>query len=186
MLDRHIARAGAPPRQTAADGGYASRANLAAAKARGIADVAFHKKCGIAITEMVKSPWVYRRLRNFRAGIEGGDLLLQARVWRRPLHLARTGPLQGLHLVRRGGAQSGAVRPAQTGLAAPDCKPVKNRQIRSPSTARLPIPVQVVATIARNAPVAIALISFRRCYTDAKIRLCGRALAKFINKTRRD
>ena len=46
----------APPRQTAADGGYASRANLAAAKARGVADVAFHKKCGIAITEMVKSP----------------------------------------------------------------------------------------------------------------------------------
>ena len=46
------------------------RANLAAAKARGVADVAFHKKCGIAITEMVKSPWVYRRLRNFRAGIE--------------------------------------------------------------------------------------------------------------------
>jgi len=25
MLDRHIARAGTPPRQTAADGGYASR-----------------------------------------------------------------------------------------------------------------------------------------------------------------
>jgi transposase, IS5 family len=70
MLDRHIARTGAAPRQTAADGGYASRANLAAAKSRGVADVAFHKKCGIAITEMVKSPWVYRRLRNFRAGIE--------------------------------------------------------------------------------------------------------------------
>ena len=56
MLDRHIARSGAPPRQTAADGAYASRANLAAAKARGVTDVAFHKKCGIAITEMVKSP----------------------------------------------------------------------------------------------------------------------------------
>jgi transposase, IS5 family len=70
MLDRHIARTGGPPRQTAADGGYASRANLAAAKHRGVTDVAFHKKCGIAITEMVKSPWVYRRLRNFRAGIE--------------------------------------------------------------------------------------------------------------------
>jgi len=28
----------------------------------------------------------------------GGDLLLQARIWRRSLHLARTGPLQGLHL----------------------------------------------------------------------------------------
>jgi transposase, IS5 family len=70
MLDRHIARTGTPPRQTAADGGFASRANLTAAKARGVADVAFHKKCGIAITEMVKSPWVYRHLRNFRAGIE--------------------------------------------------------------------------------------------------------------------
>jgi transposase, IS5 family len=70
MLDRHIARTGAPPRQTAADGGYASRANLAAAKHRGVADVAFHKKCGIAIADMVKSPSVYRRLRNFRAGIE--------------------------------------------------------------------------------------------------------------------
>ena len=34
MLDRQIARTGAPPRQTAADGGYASRANLATAKAR--------------------------------------------------------------------------------------------------------------------------------------------------------
>jgi transposase, IS5 family len=72
MLDRHIARAGAPPRQTAADGGYASRANLAAAKTRGVADVAFHKKCGIAVADMAKSPWVYRRLRNFRAGIEAG------------------------------------------------------------------------------------------------------------------
>ena len=40
MLDRHIARTGAPPRQTAADGGYASRANLAAAKAR---DASGHK-----------------------------------------------------------------------------------------------------------------------------------------------
>ena len=72
MLDRHIARTGAPPRQTAADGGYASRANLAAAKTRGVTDVAFHKKCGIGVTDMVKSPWVYRRLRSFRAGIEAG------------------------------------------------------------------------------------------------------------------
>ena len=72
MLDRHIARSGKAPRQAAADGGYASRANLTAAKARGVADVAFHKKCGIAVADMVKSPWVYRRLRNFRAGIEAG------------------------------------------------------------------------------------------------------------------
>jgi IS5 family transposase len=72
MLDRQIARRGAAPRQTAADGGYASRDNLKQAKARGVEDVAFHKKCGIAVAEMVKSAWVYRRLRNFRAGIEAG------------------------------------------------------------------------------------------------------------------
>src|SRR5262249_8652352 len=70
MLAPPLARPGAAPRKPAADGGYASRANLAAAKDRGVIDVAFHKKCGIAVADMVKSPWVYRRLRNFRAGIE--------------------------------------------------------------------------------------------------------------------
>ena len=70
MLDRHIALYGSPPRQAAADGGYATRDNLDQAKARGVADVAFHKKRGLAIEDMVKSRWVYRRLRNFRAGIE--------------------------------------------------------------------------------------------------------------------
>ena len=34
-------------------------------------DAAFHKQCGLEITEMVKSAWVFKRLRNFRAGIEG-------------------------------------------------------------------------------------------------------------------
>ena len=77
MLDRQIARRGAPPRQTAADGGYASRDNLKQAKARGVQDVAFHKKCGIAVADMVKSQWVYRRLRNFRAGIEAGISVLK-------------------------------------------------------------------------------------------------------------
>jgi len=72
MLDRHIARCGAPPRQMAADGGYASRDNLDAAKARGVSDIAFHKKRGLAVADMTKSAWVYRKLRNFRAGIEAG------------------------------------------------------------------------------------------------------------------
>ena len=52
--------------------GFASRDNLAAAKALGVRDMAFHKKRGLAIEEMVKSRWVYRKLRNFRAGIEAG------------------------------------------------------------------------------------------------------------------
>ena len=72
MLDRHIAIYGSAPRQAAADGAYATRDNLDQAKARGVADVAFHKKRGLTIEEMVRSHWVYRRLRNFRAGIEAG------------------------------------------------------------------------------------------------------------------
>jgi IS5 family transposase len=72
MLDRHISQYGKAPRQMAADGGYASLANLNEAKARKVKDMAFHKKRGLTIENMVKSPWVYRKLRNFRAGIEAG------------------------------------------------------------------------------------------------------------------
>ena len=72
MLERHAERYGCMPRQAAADGGYASTGNLRVAKGKGVEDVAFHKKRGLAIEDMVKSQWVYRRLRNFRAGIEAG------------------------------------------------------------------------------------------------------------------
>jgi IS5 family transposase len=72
MLERHIAFYGRAPHQAAADGGYASRHNLSQAKARGVKDMAFHKKAGLRIEDMVKSRWVYRKLRNFRAGIEAG------------------------------------------------------------------------------------------------------------------
>ncbi len=72
MLERHIQCYGYAPRQVTADGGYASAANLREAKEKGVKDVAFHKKCGLTVAEMVKSKWVYRKLRNFRAGIEAG------------------------------------------------------------------------------------------------------------------
>jgi transposase, IS5 family len=72
MLERHIAIYGQSPRQAVADGGFASRDNLAAAKALGVRDMAFHKKAGLSIEDMVRSGWVYRKLRNFRAGIEAG------------------------------------------------------------------------------------------------------------------
>lgn len=72
MLDRHIQHYGKVPRQVAADGGYASTDNLRQAKERGVKDVAFHKKKGLKVEAMVKSNWVYRKLRNFRAGIEAG------------------------------------------------------------------------------------------------------------------
>lgn len=72
MIERHIGRYGKAPKQVAADGGYASIANLECAKACGAQDVAFHKKSGLAIEAMVKNRWTYRQLRNFRAGIEAG------------------------------------------------------------------------------------------------------------------
>ncbi|MCP5017373.1 MAG: ISNCY family transposase [Ketobacter sp.] len=72
MLERHIEHYGKAPRQMAADGGYASRENLEEAKAYQVEDVVFQKKCGLKVEEMAKSPWVYRKLRNFRAGIEAG------------------------------------------------------------------------------------------------------------------
>jgi len=61
---------GRVPRQAAFDGGYASRQNLEDAKALGVQDVAFSKKRGLEVLDMARSHWVYRRLRNFRAGIE--------------------------------------------------------------------------------------------------------------------
>jgi transposase, IS5 family len=70
MLERHHTFYGRPPRQAAADGSYASHDNLRRAKACGVRDMAFHKKGGLAIEDMVRSRWVYRKLRNFRAGIE--------------------------------------------------------------------------------------------------------------------
>jgi len=72
MLDRHIAAYGAAPRQAAADGGYANGRNLQEAKARGVRDMAFNKKAGLHLEDMVSSRWVYRKLRNFRAGVEAG------------------------------------------------------------------------------------------------------------------
>ena len=70
-LARHVALFGNAPRQVAMDGGFASKENLALAKAYGVEDMAFNKKRGITIPEMVRSAWVFRRLRDFRSGIEG-------------------------------------------------------------------------------------------------------------------
>jgi len=72
MLERHINRYGCAPKQLTVDGGYTSKDNLEKAKGCGVVDVAFHKKRGLQIEEMVKSTWVYRQLRNFRACIEAG------------------------------------------------------------------------------------------------------------------
>ncbi|CAA9316352.1 MAG: Mobile element protein [uncultured Gemmatimonadetes bacterium] len=98
MLQRQKEIYGRPPRQAAMDGGFASKQNLAEAKELGVADVCFAKKRGLKVPDMVKSTWVYRKLRDFRAGIEGmisflkrafgldrctwrGELSFQSYVW---------------------------------------------------------------------------------------------------------
>ena len=56
----------------AVGGGIASKENLRLAKAKpGIIDVSFAKKRGLTVEEMTTSRRVYRKLRDFRAGIEG-------------------------------------------------------------------------------------------------------------------
>jgi IS5 family transposase len=72
LLERHEEQFGRAPRQVSADGGFASKNNLAFAKGREVKDAVFAKKRGLSVIEMAKSAWVYKMLRNFRAGIEAG------------------------------------------------------------------------------------------------------------------
>lgn len=71
MVDRQVELYDRAPRQVAYDGAFSSKANLEAIKGKGVEDVAFAKAKGFTVTEMVKSSWVYQRLRWFRCGIEG-------------------------------------------------------------------------------------------------------------------
>ena len=70
MIERQVEIWGKPPRQAVFDGGYASKDNLREIKEMGVKDVAFTKKRGIKTEEMASSKWVYRKLQNFRAGVE--------------------------------------------------------------------------------------------------------------------
>ena len=77
MVDRQVEIFSRPPRQIVFDGGFASKMNLNDIKAVGVKDVAFSKGRGLEIGDMVKSTWVYKRLRDFRAGIEGNISFLK-------------------------------------------------------------------------------------------------------------
>lgn len=77
MLRRQREIYGRVPRQASFDGGFASKDNLAQAKALGVKDVCFSKRRGLAVLDMVKSSWVYRKLKRFRAGIESVISLLK-------------------------------------------------------------------------------------------------------------
>lgn len=71
MIRRQKVIYGQLPDEMAADGGYASIANLAQAKDLGVREVAFQKKKGLSVAAMTSSEKVYRKLCDFRAGIEG-------------------------------------------------------------------------------------------------------------------
>jgi IS5 family transposase len=71
MIERFSETFGSAPEQAVFDGGFSSQANVADIKACGVTDVAFTKHQGIELSEMVRSSWVFKRLRRFRAGVEG-------------------------------------------------------------------------------------------------------------------
>jgi len=72
MLDRQKEIYGRYPLKVSLDGGFASKKNLKSAKGKGIKDVCFSKGKGLQAEDMCRSSYVYKALRNFRAGIEAG------------------------------------------------------------------------------------------------------------------
>jgi transposase, IS5 family len=72
MVSRVAAVLGMTPKQVTFDGGFSSKANVGDIKKMGVEDVVFSKHVGLEIGDMAKSKDVFRKLRNFRAGIEAG------------------------------------------------------------------------------------------------------------------
>lgn len=71
LMEAHQRLYGCVPETTIADGGYASQANIDKGKTLGIKRVGFHKKKGIAVSAMGLKEKTLKKLRDFRAGIEG-------------------------------------------------------------------------------------------------------------------
>lgn len=71
LIEMHQLLYGCLPGTTIADGGYASQDNINKGKALGIKRVAFHKKKGITLRAMGIQKKTLKKLRDFRAGIEG-------------------------------------------------------------------------------------------------------------------
>jgi len=77
LLLKHRQQYGRMPRQVTADGGFASKDNLAFAKGHGVKDAVFARTRGLSVLDMAKIAGSTRNLRNFRAGIEAGISVLK-------------------------------------------------------------------------------------------------------------
>lgn len=71
VLEASIKDYGKLPTETVADGGYASQDNVRGARDEGVARVVFNKRCGLSYHQMGVKKKTFRRLRDFRAGVEG-------------------------------------------------------------------------------------------------------------------
>ncbi len=70
-IDRLQERYGHLPREVATDGGFASKNNYDYAVGKGIKKVLFTKNISSKMVELVKNSRAYKKLKKFRAGIEG-------------------------------------------------------------------------------------------------------------------
>jgi len=70
-IDRLEGKYGYIPEEITTDGGFASGDNYNYAVGKGIKKVLFTKKCTSKIVDLVKTSRAYKRLKKFRAGIEG-------------------------------------------------------------------------------------------------------------------
>ena len=59
------------PKAIFCDGGYASKSNVEKGRAMGVKRVVFHKRVGISYTAMGVKIKTFKKLRDFRAGVEG-------------------------------------------------------------------------------------------------------------------
>lgn len=71
LLEKHQSLYGCIAQTTIADGGYASLDNVAKGKMLGVKRVAFHKQNGVTLKAMGLQKKTLKRLKDFRAGIEG-------------------------------------------------------------------------------------------------------------------
>jgi IS5 family transposase len=70
-IDRLMERYDVHPVAITTDGGFASKDNYDYAVGKGIKKVLFTKKCSSKLAELVKTNRAYKKLKKFRAGIEG-------------------------------------------------------------------------------------------------------------------